>query len=447
MKREIKPARKLGGTISVPGDKSIGHRAALLSIISKGPLTVRNLPNGADVLSSLNAAKRFGVQVEEQDGALVLTPPSSPQIDPETIVDCGNSGTTARLLAGLIAGSNLSVVLSGDESLSRRPMRRVVDPLTAMGAELFATDGHLPMKINGRKLLPFEYRMPVASAQVKSALLLAGLTSSCTVTIREDSITRDHTELMIQAIGEGITIREIKAVLMPDPDDPRKKRSVMPETFKKEIILTGQARINGGLVDIPGDISTAAFFFGAAAITGDTVTVTNCGLNPTRTEFLDYLRATGCQVTITDKVTLSGEPRGTVSVTGGSLKGKKIAGETTVGLIDEIPMVAVMAAFSEGTTIIRDAGELRVKESDRLAAISENLTRMGVKCGLLDDGLAIEGRQEINGADLVSYGDHRIAMAFSIASLAAVGPSTMDDTSCVGISCPEFYDLLLRIIA
>ncbi len=447
MKRELKPARRIGGTISVPGDKSIGHRAALFSILAKGPLTIRNFPKGADVLTSLAAAGQFGVKAEQTDSGLMLTPPEQFQIQPETIVDCGNSGTTARLLAGLVAGSNLSVILSGDESLSRRPMKRVVDPLTAMGAELFATDGHLPMKIRGKKLLPFEYRLPVASAQVKSALLLAGLSSNCSITLREDHITRDHTELMLSALGEGITIRDIKPVLVPDPDDPRKKKSIMPETFKKEISLTGQARINGGEIDIPGDISTAAFFFGAAAISGGTVTVTNCGLNPTRTEFLDYLRSAGCTVTLADKTTISGEPRGTVSVSGGALKARKISGETTVGLIDEIPMVAVIASFAEGTTIIRDASELRVKESDRLAAIADNLTRMGVKCGLLDDGLAIEGRQEINGADLASYGDHRIAMAFSIAALAAVGPSNIDDTSCVGISCPEFFDLLLQIMA
>ena len=447
MKRQLKPARKIGGTITVPGDKSVAHRAALFSILAKGPLVVRNFPKGADVLTSLAAAKQFGVLAEETETGLRLTPPQTLSISPETIIDCGNSGTTARLLSGLVAGSNLSVILSGDESLSRRPMRRVVDPLTAMGAELFATDGHLPMKVRGKKLLPFEYRMPVASAQVKSALLLAGLSSNCSVTIREDHVTRDHTELMLTAIGDGISIRDIKPVLIPDPDDPRKKKSVMPESFKKEISINAQARIVGGGIDIPGDISTAAFFFGAAAITGETVTVANCGLNPTRTEILDYLRAAGCTVTITDRVTLSGEPRGSVTVTGGALKARKLSGETTVGLIDEIPIVAVIAACAEGTTIIRDAAELRVKESDRLAAIADNLTRMGVKCGLLDDGLAIEGRQELNGADFASYGDHRIAMAFSIAALAAVGPSTMDDTSCVGISCPEFFELLLQIMA
>ncbi len=447
MKRELKPARRISGTIAVPGDKSVGHRTALFSILSKGPITVKHFPDGADVLTSLEAAKRLGVQVEQVDGGLKLTPPERLQADPDTIIDCGNSGTTARLLAGILAGSRLSVILSGDESLSRRPMKRIVDPLTAMGAELFATDGHLPMRVAGKKLLPFEYRMPVASAQVKSSLMLAALASNCSIALREDHVTRDHTELMLQAIGSGIAVRDIKPVLVQDPLDPRKKKSVLPETFKKEIVLSAQAAINGGEIDIPGDISTAAFFFGAAAISGETVTVTNCGLNSTRTEFLDHLRAIGCQVTIENKTTISGEPRGSVTVTGGALKSRKISGESTVGMIDEIPIVAVIAAFAEGTTIIRDAQELRVKESDRLAAIAENLTRMGVKCGLLDDGLAIEGRQELSGADLVSFSDHRIAMAFSIAALAAVGPSSMDDTSCVGISCPGFYDLLLQIIA
>lgn len=447
MKRDMKPARRIGGTLTVPGDKSIAHRVALFSILSEGPLIVRNYPDGEDVHRSLAAARQLGVTVQEHDGALILTPPQSLQIEPDTIIDCGNSGTTARLLAGLIAGTNLSVILSGDESLSQRPMKRVLDPLSSMGAEMYATDGHLPVKIRGKKLLPFEYRMPVASAQVKSALLLAGLASKCSVVIREDSLTRDHTELMLKAMADGVNIRDIRPVMMPDPDDPRKKKSVMPETFKKEICVSAQARIRGGEIEIPGDISTAAFFLGAAAISGGTVTVTNVGLNPTRAAILEHLRYAGCTVNVSDKVTKSGEARGTVTVTGGALRSRKISGEATVGLIDEIPIVAVIAAFAEGTTIIRDASELRVKESDRLAAIAENLTRMGVKVGLLDDGLAIEGKQEINGADLTSYGDHRIAMAFSIAALMGVGPSTMDDTACVAISCPTFYELLTQIIA
>ena len=307
---KLKPARRIGGTVTVPGDKSIAHRAALLSILSKGPITVKNFPEGADPKTSLAVAGKFGVTVSPMDEGLLLTPPEKLRIDQDAIIDCANSGTTVRLLAGIIAGSNLSVNLTGDESLSRRPMKRIVDPLTAMGAELFATDGHLPMKVRGNRLLPFEYRLPVPSAQVKSALLLAGISAGCSVILREETLTRDHTEVMIESLGEGITVREIRPVAVPDPDDPRKKRMTMPENFKKEIKLASTSRINGGLVDIPGDISTAAYFLAAAAIAEESVTIPNLGLNPTRTGFLDYLKAIGCAVTITDKTVISGEPRG-----------------------------------------------------------------------------------------------------------------------------------------
>ena len=444
MRREITPARHVGGTIAVPGDKSIAHRAALLAILSDGPMTVMNFPDNADCRSSLDAARAFGVTVESSsDGDMVLIPPARAVIEEEAIIDCGNSGTTARLLAGIISGTELSIILSGDESLSGRPMKRIIAPLTEMGAELVDTDGHLPLKIRGRKLLPFEYRMPIASAQVKSALLLAGVASGCSVAVREDIMSRDHTELMIKELGGDITVRDVRPMLHEDPDDPRKRRRTMPEPFRREIVLESDSRIHGGTVDIPGDISTGAFFLAAAALSnGGTVTVENLGLNPTRTAFLRHLRTIGCKVEVAERTVLSGEPRGRVTVTGGALKGRKISGETTVGLIDEIPIVAVLGAFADGTTLIRDAAELKVKESDRLAAIAHNLESMGVSCGVLEDGLVIEGRSEPSGADFESFGDHRIAMAFSVAALSAAGPSTIDDDSVVRISCPDFYELL-----
>jgi 3-phosphoshikimate 1-carboxyvinyltransferase len=442
MKRTITPVRKVGGTIRIPGDKSIGHRAALFSIFAKGPIIVKNFPNGADCLTSLEAAKRLGVKVRTEVDSLVLTPPVTVSIEPDSIIDCGNSATTARLLAGIIAGSNLETTLTGDESLRSRPMKRIIDPLTAMGAEFFTEDGHLPMKIRGKKLLPYEYDLPVASAQVKTAVLLAGLASSCAVTVREKTITRDHTEIMLREIGGGVTVRKVKPVRSPDPVDPRKTKLEMPEAFKKEIKISPEAQITGGTIDIPGDISTGAFFLAAAAISRRTLTVVNLGLNPTRTAFLDHLKIVGCKVDIRDRTVISGEPRGRVTVTGGLLKPRKISGETTVRLIDEIPIISVMAAFADGTTVIRGAGELRFKESDRLAAVSENLQRMGVKCGLLEDGLAIEGGKELSGADFQSFGDHRIAMAFSIAALFLVGPSTIDADADVNVSCPTFYNLL-----
>ncbi len=447
MKRTIKPARKIGGTLAVPGDKSIAHRAALLSILSKGAIVARNFPDNADCRRSLAAAQAFGVRVEQDGSTVTLHPPDKMNLPPDAVIDCGNSGTTARLLAGLIAGSGLTATLIGDESLSRRPMKRVIDPITAMGASLSGTDtdGHLPLKVVGEKLLPFEYVLKVPSAQIKSALLLAGLASNCTVVVREETPTRDHTENMIGAIGDGLTIREIKPVVEPDPVDPRRKRTRMPEPFKREVTVSAQARISGGEIDIPGDISTASFFLAAAAISRRSITIANVGLNPLRTGFLDHLKAIGCTVTITERTTVTGEARGNLTVVGGELKSRRLHGETIVGLVDEIPMVAVMAAFADGTTIIRDAAELRVKESDRLVAVSDNLRRMGVKCGLLEDGLVIEGCKEITGADIQTFGDHRIAMAFSIAALFAVGPSTIDDDSVVAVSCPQFYDLLSSI--
>lgn len=442
MIRQLSPAKVIEGTLSVPGDKSIAHRAALLSLLAEGPITVVNFPGSADCQTSLRAAEQLGVEIERFSDRIVLRPPDEFTITPDMQIDCGNSGTTARLLAGILAGSEAEATLTGDKSLQGRPMRRIIDPLTQMGAEIFSDNNRLPMRIRGAKLLPFEYRLPVASAQVKSAILLAGLASGCTTVVREDHISRDHTELMIQELGEGLDVRHIKPVLVDDPVDPRKRRMEMPESFKKEITLTGQARVLGGLVDIPGDVSSAAFFLAAAAISGGKVTIENCGLNSTRTGFLDYLKACGCRVKIEDRATVSGEARGRVTVTGGDLKPRKIQGETTVGLIDEIPIVSVIAAYTPGTTIIRDAAELKVKECDRLAAIAQNLDRMGIKCGILDDGLAIEGKAEIAGADFRSFGDHRIAMAFAVAALGAVGPSTIDDESVVDISCPGFFDLL-----
>ncbi|MCP4685995.1 MAG: hypothetical protein GY867_11220 [bacterium] len=258
-------------------------------------------------------------------------------------------------------------------------------------------------------------------------------------------VTRDHTERMIAELGGEIAVREIKPVREEDPLDPRKKRMVMPESFKKEIVLKSSSKLSGGAVDIPGDISTAAYFFAAAAISGKTITVEGLGLNSTRTALLDYLRAIGCTVEIADRDTISGEPRGTVTVTGGALKPRKISGNLSVRLIDELPVLAVVAGFTPGTTIIRDAAELKVKESDRLEAIAHNLQKMGVSCGVLEDGLVIERKAEPAGADFESFGDHRIAMAFSIAGLFAAGPSTIDDDSLVEISCPEFYHILNKI--
>jgi 3-phosphoshikimate 1-carboxyvinyltransferase len=446
MKRGLNRSRIIKGTVTVPGDKSISHRAALFSILSEHPITAINYSNGADCQTSLKAAESLGVVVKQEDNQVVLTPSAGYSNSENISIDCGNSGTTARLISGIIAGSEVEVTLTGDKSLSARPMKRVIDPLTEMGAEFYSENGSLPLRIRGKKLLPFEYKLPVASAQVKSALLLSGLASHCSVTVREDSFTRDHTERMIQEIGEGIEYRRINPVPVNDPVDPRKKRMQLPEPFRYEVKLLPQAKITGGTIDIPGDISTAAFFMAAAAIGKGTVTIENVGLNPTRTGFIDHLKAIGCDVMIENRQTISNEPRGALTVKAGPLKARKISGETTVGLIDEIPLVAVLAAFSEGTTIIRDAAELKVKESNRLEAIHYNLNLTGAKCGLLDDGLVIEGIPELSGGDFRSFDDHRIVMAMAVMSLHLSGPSTIDDDSSASVSCPEFFTILDKII-
>ena len=377
MTRELKPSKSIGGELQVPGDKSIAQRGVLFALLSQGPIVLKNFPAAADCRTAIDAVKQFGVKVEEQDSTITLIPPPTISIPDDTYINCGNSGTTARLLAGIAAGSPWTVVLSGDESLSTRPMKRISEPLSAMGAELIDTDGHLPMTVKGKKLLPFEFTLPVPSAQLKSSLLLAGLASHCSVTVRELIPSRNHTEVMINQLGEGLTVRDIKSEMVEDPDDPRKRRMVMPEEFRREITLSAQAGIRGGEVDIPGDFSTAAFFFALAALSDSTLTVRKVGLNPTRTGFLDYLKTLGTRVDVADKETIGGELRGTVTVTGNGIKPRRVAGDTVVGLIDEIPLVAVLAAFADGTTVIRDAAELRVKESDRLQAVAHNLAPHG----------------------------------------------------------------------
>lgn len=445
-RRVLKPSKKIGGTISVPGDKSIAHRAALLSILASSEMAVRNFPDNEDCARSLEVAKRLGVSVARDGDRLLLTPPSKPTLASDRAIDCGNSGTTARLLIGLLAGLRIRAELIGDASLSKRPMKRVINPLTELGGAFAHTDGCLPVAVlPDSPLLPGIQRLQLPSAQVKSSLILAALASGVHLRLEEMIVSRDHTELMIRHLKGAIELTDHKAVLLEDPDDPRKKRLTRTAEYQRSIEMRSGAKIAGGEIDIPGDISTAAFFFGLAAIAKKSISVTNVGLNPTRTGFLDILKQFGATVEISDRKTISSEARGTVTVTGGALKGRKIQGEQIVDLIDEIPILSVVAACAEGTTVIRDASELRVKETDRLAAIATNLRAMGVKAGELEDGLAIEGGKQLHGTDIITFGDHRIAMAFAIAAQIAAGPSTLDDASCVSISCPQFFDLLHQV--
>lgn len=441
----IKRVRKLQGAMSLPGDKSISHRAALLSLVCDGSMAIRNYAAGDDCRRTLDAVAMLGATVEIDGSTVKITPPAEGIQTPDRPIECDNSGTTMRLLAGLLAGSDIEVSLFGDESLSNRPMKRIVDPLTRMNAQIRCEeDGTPPLYISPSRLIPIEYTLPVASAQVKSALLLAGLSGRCGVTVRENIITRDHTERMIRHLGGDLAQEDIKAEIIPDPNDPRKKKKVLStDEYKRALTLNGAVRLTGSVIEVPGDISTAANFITAALLLrGSHVILKGVGVNATRLGFIHTLKVMGAEIALKNKTEICGEPRADIEVHYSKLKPRKISGEQVAAMIDELPLLALIAATLEGTTVVRDAKELRHKESDRIHAIAENLKRMDVKIGEFPDGFAIEGRGDLEGAELDSFGDHRIAMVCAVAGMVAHGKTTVADGDVVATSCPDFMTML-----
>ncbi|MEZ5359198.1 MAG: 3-phosphoshikimate 1-carboxyvinyltransferase [Candidatus Zixiibacteriota bacterium] len=442
----IKKAKKLQGAPKMPGDKSISHRAAILSLLCAERVTIENYSPAADCKSTLNAVKQLGAGVKEENGKVVISPPlGGGIIEPESPIDCGNSGTTMRLLAGLLAGADINATLTGDESLSKRPMKRIIEPLKLMNAEIAGSEeGTAPLSIQPATLVPIDYTMPVASAQVKSAILLAGASARTKVTVREKIIARDHTERMLQSLGADLQVDTVKPEVVDDPDDPRKKIRKLPtEKYKAAITLDVGGKLSGGEIIVPGDFSTAAFFIGAALmIRGSHLILKDVGVNNTRTGFLTVLKQMGAEIELKNRRDIGNEPVADIEVVHSKLKPRKISGDIIPKLIDEIPILALIAASLDGTTVIRDAEELRVKECDRIHAIAENLMRMGVKVGEFPDGLAIEGHGELEGAEIDTFGDHRIAMAFGAAGLAAHGGVKISDAEVVDISCPGYFSLL-----
>ncbi len=422
----VRPARNVRGSASLPGDKSISHRYAMLAAIADGPSRLGNYSTGADCASTLGCLRSLGVKWERMDGAdnvvevqgngLSLTAPSQP-------LDCGNSGSTIRMLSGIVAGQNFSSEMGGDESLSRRPMQRVITPLTAMGAQITSQNGCPPLRIAGGQLKGIPYKMPVASAQVKTCLLFAGLLAEGETRIEEPLRTRDHGEVALRAFGA--------------------------ELLRKgnEVWIHGGQRLRGIEALIPGDLSSAAFFLCAAALfPGSQLTVNSLLMNPTRARLLDILMQMGLRISVTQLEEIHGELVGTLQVEGGRLKGVTIAGADTAALIDEIPVLAAIAPYTEQGIEVRDARELRVKESDRIAAVATNLRVMGAQVEELQDGLKIPGGQSLCGAELESFGDHRIAMAFSIAALRAQGETLIRSSECAAISYPEFFSTLEGLV-
>ncbi len=429
MTEQVSPASALHGVATVPGDKSISHRYAMLASIAQGDSRIYNYSTGADCNSTLSCMRAMGIDHEfgEEDGRRLLTIHGKGKarlLPPAVPLDAGNSGSTIRMLSGILAGQPFTTRIAGDESLAKRPMRRIMAPLSQMGARIEATDGQFPpLTIRGAQLRAIDYTLPVASAQVKSCVLLAGLFADGETVVREPIATRDHTEIALREFGADVAIARRLVRLQPGAD------------------LTGKTLI------VPGDISSAAFFIVAALIVpGSDIILTNIGLNPTRTALLDLLGGMGARLKLLHIEQVNGELIGNLQVQSSPIKGGVIEGAMTAAVIDEIPVLAILGALSEEGLIVRDAAELRVKETDRIETIARNLRRMGAVVTATADGLEIPGRQQLHAAEIDSCGDHRIAMAFSIAALVADSPCTIEGAEAASVSFPEFY-ITLRALA
>ena len=417
--------KSLRGEITVPGDKSISHRAVMFGSLAQGTTTVENFLRGADCLSTIDCFRRLGIQIDETPELITIHGKGLHGLTaPSQLLDAGNSGTTTRLISGILSGQSFETTLTGDASIQKRPMKRIIEPLTQMGASITSLHGNgcAPLNIQGRPLHGIHYTTKVASAQVKSSILLAGLYADSATSVTEPALSRNHSELMLRQFGADVQTEGTTATIQPGP------------------ALAGQKIV------VPGDISSAAYFIAAACITPESeLLIRNVGTNPTRDGILRVCRMMNADVTILPHAQNDGEPSADLLIRSSSLKGCVIEGELIPTLIDELPVIAVMACFAEGTTIIRDAAELKVKESNRIDVMAENLTAMGAQVTATDDGLIIEGGRPLRGAAIDSHLDHRIAMSFAVAALNTDGETEIQDAECVNISYPAFYQDLNRI--
>jgi 3-phosphoshikimate 1-carboxyvinyltransferase len=430
-KQTIHPAKYLSGGVAPPGDKSISHRYAMLSALAEGTTELRHFALAADCHSTLDCMSALGASVKVDKDVVKVTGRGAEGLKSSwRALDAGNSGTTIRLLTGILAGQNFTTKLSGDASIQKRPMGRVVGPLRQMGADIRAReDNFAPLEIHGTKLRAIHYKMPMASAQVKSAVLLAGLFAEGVTSVTEPVLTRDHTELALEEFGvpvekDGTTI-----------------------TVRGAGGTGGGPKLQARSIDVPGDISSAVFFIAAASMFADSnIMIHGIGLNPTRTAILDVFAQMGASLQVMSLQSAHGEVIGDLAVKGTSLKGGVIEKEQVPLVIDELPMLAALGPYTEEGIEIRDAAELRVKESDRIAALAENLRRMGATVEERKDGLKVAGRSagKLRGAEIEPHGDHRIAMAFAVAALGAEGDTIIRDADCAGVSYPTFYEDLER---
>ena len=421
---EIKKLTNLHGEITVPGDKSISHRAVMFGSLAKGTTRITHFLEGADCLSTISCFRKMGIDIENNNGEILVHGKGLRGLSsPTDILDVGNSGTTTRLISGILAGQNFVSELTGDDSIQSRPMKRIMTPLLSMGADITSIKGNncVPLRIAGHPLKAIHYDSPVASAQVKSCVLLAGMYSDGVTSVTEPVLSRNHTEIMLNYFGAQVTSEGTTASIVPEPS------------------------LHAREITVPGDISSAAYFIAAGLLVpGSEILLKNVGINPTRDGLLRVCKDMGADITMLN-VNMDGEPTADLLVRTSSLHGTTVGGEIIPTLIDEIPMIAVMAAFAEGTTIIKDAKELKVKESDRSLVMAENLSRMGADITPTDDGMIIHGGKPLHGAVIDSYLDHRVAMSFAIAGLLCDGPLSIKGGDCVKISYPEFYEDLYRL--
>lgn len=415
----------LRGEISVPGDKSISHRAVMFGALANGTTEITHFLQGADCLSTIDCFRRMGIDIENTPSRILIHGKGLRGLSaPSSALDVGNSGTTLRLISGILSGQDFKVLLDGDASIRRRPMKRIMTPLSMMGAKIGSLKGNgcAPLHIKGQALHAIHYQSPVASAQVKSCVLLAGLYADGTTRVTEPALSRNHTELMLHFFGAQVHSEGTTASIQPSP------------------------ALEGRFIQVPGDISSAAYFIAAALlIPGSEVLIRNVGVNPTRDGILRVCQAMGADITRLNERSDSGEPTADLLVRHSSLKGTVIEGDLIPTLIDELPVIAVMAALAKGTTVIRDAAELKVKESDRIQVMTENLTRMGARVEATEDGMIIHGGSSLQGAIIDSHQDHRVAMSFAVAALAAEGETEIRDAECVSISYPGFYQDLASL--
>lgn len=417
----ITPAKSIKGEITVPGDKSISHRSIMLGAIAGGTSHIKGFLNGDDCISTIKCFLKMGIDVDISGSCVTVRGKGLRGLAaPSGVLDAGNSGTTTRLLTGLLAAQSFLAVIDGDASIRRRPMKHIKEPLTMMGAHI--EGDFCPITIHGRPLSGIKYTLPVASAQLKSAILLAALYADSPTTIIEPQPSRDHTERMLTHMGAKLSRDGSAVICTPTP-------KLLPLDFT-----------------VPGDISSAAFFITAAAITPNSqLTIKDVGINPTRTGIIDVLTDMGANIKIENTRLLGAEPVADITVSTSELRGVTINGDMIPRLIDELPIIAVAASFARGTTVIKDASQLRVKESDRIAAVTAELGRAGVDVYATDDGLVITGGKEVRGAQFKSYGDHRMAMSMAVLALAAHGESTIDTPEVADISFPGFFDTLNKI--